>query len=617
MANKVRSVAAASVGPSQRDRKSGRQALAYAAAPDGAGTAERRELLSAALVAGTVVLVVAVTNLLWPHAYRIFAWDYPSYFSIGTQLLFALGAMGLLLGAWGAAGRRRLNPTALLTIMVAASALLVASFFVFATPYPRIAGDGEYGRGVITMTRRLPNYLAQVLADNVLHRDLCAVWIAQERIFAGLYLVMVLAVVVWLRQEAWTALGMGCFLLANPMLLNAYGHYDSYAATLATSAGFWLALNALDRATTTRAKVLIGCVTTVALGLAVWTHPIHGVLLCAFLWYGGIRFVAWRFPVLTPNWALLALPVVLALGAALALVFKFPDYIWRPNVSIGYHPLQGDFLGWFIHSKSMDYLTVALTGIVLLAWLVLFQKPWRMKQGALTSCALFALLTALLCSYTLPYRQGINDEFARCVIGMLTLGPAVTLLLAWCEGRRRLAIVAFAVLAAYLYVPRMAVYGSERYIERLRALYPYDRCGHNSQMSAYVHLGLILPSDSEFARQSRLTVFAEGTQATLPYWQPFRLLNLMYYTAWCYEFNEDKKGQAALGAVLRYAPQNLPALMADGAMFTGRDGHNNAYRKIRRDAKVLLAEMEQGKGDTIYGQLRRYIDQLETKAPSQ
>jgi hypothetical protein len=419
-----------------------------------------------------------------------------------------------------------------------------------------------------------------------------------------------------LRREPWTALGIGVFLLANPTLASTYGHFDSYTATVATSAAFWLALNAFDRSASWREGFVRGAVTVLLLALAVWTNPINVLLVCVLALYLGVAVVRRYRPALAPDWVLWMGPAVGALGIALALLFKFPDYILHPKVVDGYLPLQGDVVGWFLHSKAMDYLCVALPGCLLFVWLVCCAKNGRPRWNALASGSIFAILAALFCSYTLPFRQGINDEFARCGIGMLTIGPALTLFIAWTEGPQRRAMVSFAILAVFLYVPRIGVYGSSRYIERMRALYPFDRCAHNSQMSSYVHLGLILPMDSAYARQARLAVFAEGAERPLPYWQNHRLLNLLYYTAWCYEFNEDQRGMKGLQALLQSAPGNLPAVLGPGAMFTGRDGHNNAFRKIRRDAKLLLSGSDYGARGGVYAQLKQYIDQLDANTDS-
>jgi hypothetical protein len=209
--------------------------------------------------------------------------------------------------------------------------------------------------------------------------------------------------------------------------------------------------------------------------------------------------------------------------------------------------------------------------------------------------------------------QGMNDETALAPAGMIALGSAGLLFLRGGITRSHVGILFVGILSLALQVPRLALYTSTRFIEHYEKLYPYDRCGFNNQMSPYVHLGLMLHPYDEYSREARLRVFREGANTTLPYWSQFRLSNLMYYTAWCYEYGQYDEGRAALRIMLRVAPGNVPYLVSPGTMYTNRH-KNQAHLRIRPEIKALLSTEFAGPGnDAIYGQLQKFLKDVENQ----
>jgi hypothetical protein len=152
-------------------------------------TPARAPRWAAGVLAVTLVtlVVVTITNLTLPRSYSIFAWDYASYFSVPVQLTFALVCAGLLFASYRWAPLMHLPCSAMYGIVGAGMALFWLSIFLCATPYPRIAGDGECGYDNILRTLRLPNYLARVLSNIKDPADVCATWIALEHAFALIY----------------------------------------------------------------------------------------------------------------------------------------------------------------------------------------------------------------------------------------------------------------------------------------------------------------------------------------------------------------------------------------------------------------------------------------------
>jgi hypothetical protein len=337
------------------------------------------------------------------------------------------------------------------------------------------------------------------------------------------------------------------------------------------------------------------------------------ILTVAVCGLRGIRLLGWtRFWRFSTFLAVPMLGIGLVVGLSLFggqdSIFFFP--VKRAGVDM---PLmRGEYLWYFIRSNVWLFLNIALPSAVLGIWALVRRrgegcKPWDEVQAVSVAGFLAAWW------FHVATMQGINDETAFAPAGMIALGSAGLLFLRDGTNRAQAGILFVGILALALQVPRLALYTSPRFIERYEKLYPHDRCAFNNQMSPYVHLGLMLHPYDDYAREARLRVFRDGANTTLPYWGQFRLSNMMYYTAWCYEYRRDEEGRAALRTMLKVAPGNVPYLVSPGTMFTHRH-KNQAYPGLRRDVKILLdTEFGSPGSSPIYRQLRQYLKEVESQ----
>ena len=204
---------------------------------------QRWDWRAAFLVSLGAILLVAVTNLVWPRNYTWLAWDFHSYFSSINQVVWGCGCV-LLMCFWEL-GRRsiehRKDVADLLSIALVLGVAI--SFWACRTPYPSLSGDhmadiGFRLRGFIT------DLIHQFLPGDRTY-DGAALW--AERLFGIAYLMIAVAWVMMAIHEAWSALALLAFLLFVPQILNAYGHYDGYTSILPTAALWWMMLWRLDR----------------------------------------------------------------------------------------------------------------------------------------------------------------------------------------------------------------------------------------------------------------------------------------------------------------------------------------------------------------------------------
>lgn len=580
--------------------------------------------VGAAVAAGIVIAWVTLTNLVSPHSYTFLAWNYASYFGVVFQLGWTV-ACGALLAWWFARAPRGIVGVRAAALCVVVIGLIVcASLAIFQTPYPTIAGDGTNGEGTIRgsaeaalLRRRLARVYINILADAIFKADVYVVWRWAEAMIAAGYV----ALAGWLSckfaSSMFARTGLMLYLVCTPPLIGTYGHYDSYGMALLTQTVFWVLLVGVDRAADTASAIRRGVTCFVAALFAWWTHPIHFLLIAFLVYYLAARILRSKFPAIFSWWLILAGGLVLALGSAVLPLIKFPEYLLNPKIEHGYLPLTGDYLGWFIHSKLMDYWTVTLPGLLLLVWICtrLGRIPQHLRTRdrdsiPLVGAVVAAILASMFCHTTIPFMQGINDEFARTAIATMLLAPTAILFYICIPSAHFGVLFAFGLVTLFLQLPRVLVYGGDAYLDRMQTLYPHDRCGHNTKMSSYVHLGLNMPMYTEALRQRRLAIFEEGVANALPQWEEYRGLNMVYLIAWSYEFGDADRARKSLAAVLQSSPQNLPAVLNSGAMFT-HCYKNSGFRTARSDARQLLAHYAQSQQNPVMNQLIEYITRLD------
>jgi len=560
--------------------------------------------------------LIFATNLIWPQSYDFLAWNYLSFYPFWMQMAWGLGVVGLLLGARWVILRPSVKTGWVMGAALTAIVLAGLALVYWRTPYPSLMGDGESLRIGGTHDPRWPIVLAHWLASVFLHHDAVSAWWMLETGYGFIYIGLAAFIAWTFRAQPWAAVGLLFWLLGTPVLMNACGHLDSLASVLVSGTLWWMALWKLDGAQGWAGLIRWGLILLLVALLAVGSTPFNLFLLVLSGAVVGMRIIRllkwlrlWR--VLT----FIALPVLyfglvggLMVKAIGGNVFFVPTKVAGVEVQV----LQGEYLWFFLKSTLFLYLNVALPAAFVGLWALLrrragVKQPWDEVQ--IVTLAGFLVSWAL----TVAPMQGINDETATAPVGMLALGSAAMLFLRGGITKSHVGILFVGILALALQVPRLALYSSHRFVDRYEKLYPYDRCGTNNQMSPYVHLGLMLHPYDQYCREARLRVFREGANSPLPYWSQFRLSNLMYYTAWCYEYGQYDEGRAALRIMLKVAPGNVPYLVSPGTMFTHRN-KNQAYLRIRPEVKALLATEFAGPGNSpIYGQLRQFLKDVENQ----
>ena len=558
-----------------------------------------RDRVLALAVSLAATLLVAVTNLWSPHDYTWLAWDYHSYFTPSSQVLWGSGCLALCWGwflGWRWFERQRGVAAVLLLVLPLA---VVASFHFFQTPYPGLNGD-HY----LILTYRLRSLITCVVNQcffRGLVLDRAIVW--TEALFGVVYIATAIAWTWRVVQDPWTRVAFAGFLLFVPQLLTAYGHIDGYTSALPTQFLWWAALWEVDRRSGT-AGFRRGVELLVYASLLAWyASPLHILLVGLGGFYLVNRWMGKGFPLRAASAGFLWLLPAIALGVAIISFPVVARIMHYPQVYQHAEPMDWIYCKWFVHSCSMNFLAICMPGAVLLAWLWLRKAPWREPRCALTNTAMLGMLTALLCRFSLPFSQGINDEFSSGAVGFSFICGSLVLFLKWVPSSSGNALMMVTIFAIYLHVPKVLVYASDRYLERYRSLYPHDRCHPNNVGSPYLNLFLMFPKEQS---ELRLGVLREGYETHIEHWKPFRIRNLVWHTAWCYEYGQIEKGREALSRLIEEDPVQPAGLFSKTTFETRQAG-----ALIRRDVKPLLLSAYRRTRDPIYGQLLNFLTDVQ------
>jgi hypothetical protein len=147
------------------------------------------------------------------------------------------------------------------------------------------------------------------------------------------------------------------------------------------------------------------------------------------------------------------------------------------------------------------------------------------------------------------------------------------------------------------------VHSNSLLLERHLKLLPYDRSSTTYQaFSPYLKLGLGAPLDTPENRRYKLEIFKAGATTTIPDWQQFRGLNMMYYTAWCFEFGLNEEGARYLLQMFNQ-PEALQDLWHSGTRFTIWN-ENKAYKRIRQTSRRIIMD------NLIRNPTSRYLQDL-------
>ncbi|MCE9613540.1 MAG: hypothetical protein K8T26_04640 [Lentisphaerae bacterium] len=541
-----------------------------------------------------VILLVGLLNHVLPRHYAFFAFDHASFIAPPFAILWTGTALLML----GAAALLPIRRRAAAGLQVGTALLLVASLGLFRTPVPGLQGDGESG-GYPPMhsTARLYTYpnlsgrLHSFLSDavkaasqsrvdcpyqfsNLLHQDrpTQSASILVTLLTGG---VLMATVMLWTRRRLAPAnrLGISLLLLSSPAMLGAYGHFDSYIVPSALVMVWYMALRDLLRQP--RRMWRHGWLVVVSI-LAVWAHPLLGLLPCLSLalglWYGWVRLCRARGWCTRGRWGLLTTPPGTAVVAAGLLAGFLPGLLLngRPEFL---HPELASLRGALLHEKLMSALQAAFTPCLLaaVAWR---HDPSRMRRlSPFQAFCVFGGTFTFTMMITMRLGYGIKDEFIYSMLGQIVLGAAVFGALT-CRADRRLLLYA-GVLSVFLFVPRVYLNGSRLLSERMLAYMPHDPCWANRELSPYWLAAQCLPLDTEDYRQARLAILEEGFRNPRPMWSSdlYRERSLALYAAWCCAFEDKSRGLPAIRALVSVSPWYLQELWRSPGIF-GTDRYN-------------------------------------------
>lgn len=129
---------------------------------------------------------------------------------------------------------------------------------------------------------------------------------------------------------------------------------------------------------------------------------------------------------------------------------------------------------------------------------------------------------------------------------------------------------AFMVVVCHLslLVPMIGVNASTANIERAETLYPLDECRHNKIMSWQTHLALIFSDNfqnDERIHAAVLRVFDNGAKHAMP--EYFRPGNLIYQTAFMYQYGRFTQGKRQLYELLESMPNSISYFLSPRPSF--------------------------------------------------
>jgi hypothetical protein len=480
--------------------------------------------------------------------------------------------------------------------MVVVLVLGIASLCAWRTSQPTLHGDGPTGNrgleGHSNLRPHLPVLLARIVHVDF-HAATCALTersyeLDQATVLVGLMagaLVMLIAFAVFWRHRADAVVGLGAYLfvVTLPALAGSYGHYDSYGEGVLAQLLWWgLFFLWLRRATAWPGVLLL-----TSMALAISLHPIHLVLVAYVFYY--VLYTWVLLPRVTNPRQRAVLAVLFAVGLAAASFLRVDNNsltspMTKPDLSF----YIAGYIFRFLHMRVMAFLLTALPATILFLYTVAESRDslFGSARAGVSTCAT-VFLNSFLLMLTLGMDCGIADEFLYGLMGTIALASSLLLFLQVVQGERRRVLVYFAVLSLFLQIPRLAVNSGDRNWDRFRGLFPEDQCLRNIRLSPYLNLGLITPIDRPEDRQRKLVAFADGTDTKVEIWEQYRINNLMFLTAWYYEFGERMEGRRRLRQVLENEPRALRELWMDSVAYTHRYS-NTAYRLIREDSEVLL-----------------------------
>lgn len=562
-----------------------------------------------------IVVLIMVTSFI-PASIYTWPWNTINYVPFWFKFLWPCACIAWLLllkHVCKIMGMHHLNKCSEVLIHVCLACLFIYLYTHIGAYRPTLEGDGEFSANLQFGMARTRDYLYTII--HYIHPQSSSA--ETLHIMNNVASIVYVAVIgLWtfnLRESYWIRMLLMIYLCANVTTAVFFGFADNYACTLTDYSLFFASFAVLVAA---RNRKVIGfALILCSLGalLVYHSHPAGSFAALLLSFYCAARFKPWTR--IVPAWVYSNILRVALTVVSLICLFKFvPGAINQfvpssllPGQS-GIIPFFGDY---FIYQASMPFLSLLATAMAPWCVYVFYCMSHNSSNtNALTQTIHFAFLALLIVRYIMPTPTlGIWDFTALAGFGGFFLLLSVFIFTSntfvFNDGNRLLAIMSFATLALFLYVPTAWVFHSSKdlVVQRCVDLFPYDRCPHNNLMSPYVHLGLAL-GDIPGLQSNRIDQFSRGSTCTL--WREHNGLNKMYLTAWLYEYGRREEGKVSLKDVLcTLNPQSWGFLIRPGACFT-----TAAHSNIWVDSERLGVDLFRETHNSIYKELASAVQKL-------
>ncbi len=534
-----------------------------------------------------LIALIGLTSILFPLNFYLFAINSQSSLPVPVQILWTLAAIGAVL----LVARKPIQRIPNATLFVVA-ALSITSFFVLRTTYPTLGGDGlPPAKGFIlywNIIPRLQEFLCLKLSafiprgvDFAYHRTMIFdnqlmsnTVIIVTLAFATATTVSMLGMVQHLKTLPTSEkVGLLILLTCSAPMLNGYGDFTNYMVPIFVVFLWFVCLWRLYRNPT---SWRIYAVLPVVFVLCAFSHPALWPLPGLLLMMLGVIYLKSR-KIIVPLWLTNLCAVGLGCAPLILLRSRADPYLstLRFDNTFGLH----------IYTRFSCCMEVSLPALIL-AGLVIWHNRKTLKQPTpIQAIAFVMLISSVLLFFTSQIEMAICTNLQYAQFGAMIYGS--TALLYFTTRKDPSPLFYSAILGCFLFAPAIYVHSNSLLLERQLRLLPYDRSSTTYQAwGPYLKLGLGAPLDTPENRRCKLEIFKAGVTTTIPDWQQFRGLYIMYYTAWCFEFGEYAEGNKYLIHLFNQ-PQALQSLWQTGTQFTIWN-ENKAHKRIRQASQQII-----------------------------
>ena len=573
-------------------------------------------------IVACVIILIGILNLVAPHSYSLFGINHSSYLSRSFQIIWVCISLLILFTIGRINDRSRL----IKWIPTLVCICFIISLGVFRTEFPATHGDGESGgsppgetatlSAYPALDGRLQSFLSQGLAlfvpDNFrLSYSFCGIfedfvknsrWILLT-LLSGALSAMVITIFLYRARITPIQLsGIQLFVLTSAPMLNAYGHFDSYIIPVMMIAFWFLSLWRIKQFPKSRQNYI--WLLLMVLGCA-WSHPILMILAGPSLLYVMLTALKhYRCMHIRGVWFIVS-----------GTIFGLSPYVLKAGNMDYFNKELTPLIPWLLHEKCMSCLQVALPALMLGVISIILSHSGSKRLSPLRNTGLFIFSFSIVCFFSLWVGYGVRDEFLYALFGSLLTGSALLLL----PCQRHDVLLSTAVLSLYLFIPRMIVYSGPELIDRFSHAMKHDRTSASRAFTPYYLISGFLPLDNEYYRLMRLQLLREGFSNPLPEWNSdhYRTTCLAHYTAWCFEFGQDKEGRKGIHILLQCQPSALPHLWkGNGRAFRTDRYLNRSPRKCRDSSRDILHQaLEMDPDNSTVQELLKTLAYVETSDP--